>query len=446
MSYEVLARKYRPTRFDEIVGQQHVVRALVHALDHNRLHHAYLFTGTRGVGKTTLARLLARCLNCEAGVSSTPCGTCGICQQIGRGSFIDLMEVDAASHTGVDNIRELLDNTLYAPVQGRYKVYLIDEVHMLSKAAFNALLIRLEEPPDYVKFVLATTDPTKVPVTILSRCLQFHLHNLSKTQLASHLEQVLEQENVNFEAEGLGYLAKAADGSVRDALSLTDQAIAFGGGSIQSAQIVEMLGLVDQQLTGKLLQALALDDAKLLLQLAYEYLREGADADALLASLGETVHQIGLLQAVPDLDLDGAADSQQIHDLAKQLTAEAIQLYYQAALQGRKELPFAPDTTTGLYMTLLRMLAFKPLFGSTGGTRQKVPANQPPPVSQPASNVVPVGQDILDDKAMTRQKDAEREISQDPFVKKIQERFGATVTMGSIRPRYNSTLPLATKS
>lgn len=439
MSYEVLARKYRPTRFDEIVGQQHVVRALVHALDSDRLHHAYLFTGTRGVGKTTLARLLARCLNCEAGVSATPCGSCGICEQITSGSFIDLMEIDAASHTGIDNIRELLDNTLYAPVQGRYKVYLIDEVHMLSKAAFNALLIRLEEPPAYVKFVLATTDPSKVPMTILSRCLQFHLHNLGKELIAGHLEHVLGCENVDFETEGLTHLARAADGSVRDALSLTDQAIAFGGGSIQAAQVVDMLGLVDRQLTVKLLQALADDDAQLLLGLANEYLRAGADADILLASLAETLHQAGLLQAVPELDSDDTTDTGQLRDLTGMLSAEAIQLYYQAALQGRKELPFAPDTTTGLHMTLLRMLAFKPLFSATGEAQPK-PKPQPKPQPQPKPESPPVGKDVLDAKTLARQKAAEAEISHDLLVQNIQERLGAKVIPGSVRPRYTTFL------
>ena len=451
MAYEVLARKYRPTQFDEIVGQEHVVGALSHALTKNRLHHAYFFAGTRGVGKTTLARLLARCLNCEQGVSAQPCGACASCEQISQGRFIDLMEIDAASHTGVDRIRELLDNTLYAPVQGRYKVYLIDEVHMLSKQAFNALLITLEEPPAYVKFVLATTDPSKVPVTILSRCLQFHLHNLSPELIASHLEQVLTQEDVGFEAEGLSYLAKAANGSVRDALSLADQATAFGGGTIQAAQVVEMLGLTSERLTGELLQAIADDDVAGLLQLVDESLRGGADVDALLSALATMAHQIGLLQVVPGLELVSAVDPEQINRLAKQLSAEAVQLYYQAALQGRKDLSFAPDQATGLQMTLLRMLAFRPLFGVAGqkpkpqpmqASASPPPASPPPPTPPPpkappptpAPAKAPVDY-LMTPEAGARQKEANQEIANDSFVKKIQKQFSATMIQGSIRPQ-----------
>lgn len=362
MSYEVLARKWRPSRFEELVGQDHVVRILSHALEHDRLHHAYLFTGTRGVGKTTVARLLARCLNCEQGISAKPCGDCSACQDISAGRFIDFLEIDAASHTGVDNVRELLDNALYAPVRGRYKVYLIDEAHMLSRQAFNALLITLEEPPSYLKFVLATTDPARVPVTILSRCLQLHLRNLVPEAITEHVADILKAEKVNFEETALRHIARAADGSMRDALSLVDQAIAFGAGNLTTEQVASMLSLTNQDVVGSLLAALADNDVSELLRLAEEYLSGTPDVDALFTAIASLVQKVALAQAAPDAINAQEEDTELIMKLARTLSAEAAQLYYQAALNGRKDLPFAPDPRAALQITLLRMLAFSPLI------------------------------------------------------------------------------------
>lgn len=360
MSYQVLARKWRPARFQEMVGQEHVLKALVNALDDDRLHHAYLFTGTRGVGKTSIARLFAKSLNCETGVSSTPCGECSACREIAEGRFVDLIEVDAASRTKVEDTRELMENVQYAPTHGRYKVYLIDEVHMLSTHSFNALLKTLEEPPPHVKFLLATTDPQKLPITILSRCLQFNLKNLIPERIVSHLTHVLGEERITFEEPALWLLARSADGSMRDAMSLTDQAIAFGAGVINEADVRAMLGTIDQRLVYQMLDCLALGDAKALMAAVTDLAQFSPDYNTVLGDLISVLHRIALAQTIPDAVDNSMGDMTYITDLAGKLTAEDIQLYYQVALMGRKDLPFVPDPREGLEMVLLRMLAFRP--------------------------------------------------------------------------------------
>jgi DNA polymerase-3 subunit gamma/tau len=360
MSYQVLARKWRPRTFREMVGQEHVLQALINALDHDRLHHAYLFTGTRGVGKTTIARILAKCLNCEVGVSSVPCNECSSCVEINEGRFVDLIEVDAASRTKVEDTRELLENVQYAPTRGRYKVYLIDEVHMLSNSSFNALLKTLEEPPPHVKFLLATTDPQKLPVTILSRCLQFNLKNMNPERIVSHLQFVLEKEMVPFEDAGLWQLARSADGSMRDALSLTDQSIAFGDGKITDADVRIMMGTIDQSLVYDVLKGLIAEDIKQLLTAVANLSEHSPDYSAALAELIATLHRIAIAQALPEAVDNSQGDRQQIYDFAQAITAENIQLYYQTALLGRRDLPLVPDPRSGFEMVLLRMLAFKP--------------------------------------------------------------------------------------
>ncbi|WP_317931553.1 DNA polymerase III subunit gamma/tau [Halioxenophilus sp. WMMB6] len=360
MSYQVLARKWRPRNFHEMVGQEHVLTALVNALDHNRLHHAYLFTGTRGVGKTTIARIFAKCLNCESGVSSNPCGTCSACVEISEGRFVDLIEVDAASRTKVEDTRELLDNVQYAPTRGRYKVYLIDEVHMLSGHSFNALLKTLEEPPPHVKFLLATTDPQKLPVTILSRCLQFHLKNMSQERIVGHLSHVLGQENLNFEEPALWQLARAADGSMRDALSLTDQAIAFGNGRVTESQVSVMLGAIDQTFIHDMLSALASLDGKRVLAAVAAMAEHSPDYGGALADIIGVLHRVAIAQTVPEALDNSFGDQEQIQQLATTIASEDVQLFYQMALHGRKDLAISPDPRAGFEMTLLRMLAFKP--------------------------------------------------------------------------------------
>lgn len=354
MSYQVLARKYRPRTFDELVGQEHVSRALMHALDQDRLHHAYLFTGTRGVGKTTIARILSRCLNCEQGVSARPCGVCPTCQEITDGRFVDLIEVDAASRTKVEDTRELLDNVQYAPTRGRYKVYLIDEVHMLSAHSFNALLKTLEEPPPHVKFLLATTDPQKLPVTVLSRCLQFSLKALPAEQIAGHLKTLLDKEMIRYEEPALLSLGKAAQGSMRDALSLTDQAIAFGSEQLSSEAVNAMLGTVDRNHVLTLLVALAEQEPGGVLQALATVSEHCPGELALLDELISQLHQLAVCQAVP-----GSYDETQ-QQLAAALTAEQIQLYYDVALRGRRDLQDAPDSRAALEMLLLRMVLFTP--------------------------------------------------------------------------------------
>ncbi|WP_351000626.1 DNA polymerase III subunit gamma/tau [Shewanella sp. TB7-MNA-CIBAN-0143] len=359
MSYQVLARKWRPAKFEQMVGQSHVLMALTNALSQQRLHHAYLFTGTRGVGKTSLARLFAKGLNCETGVTATPCGECSSCIEIAQGRFVDLIEVDAASRTKVDDTRELLDNVQYRPSRGRFKVYLIDEVHMLSRSSFNALLKTLEEPPEHVKFLLATTDPHKLPVTVLSRCLQFNLKSLSQDEISKQLEYVITQEKLPFESQALSLLAKAANGSMRDALSLTDQAIAFGSGQVMLTQVQTMLGSIDEQHVLALLKALCDADVGPLMQTVAKVLAFGADAEEVLRSLLELLHQITLTQFAPAA-AQQSLFSEQILAFAQQLAPEQVQLYYQMLLNGRKDLPFAPDPKSGLEMALLRAVAFTP--------------------------------------------------------------------------------------
>ena len=366
MSYQVLARKWRPRTFPEMVGQEHVLRALINALDTGRLHHAYLFTGTRGVGKTTVARILAKSLNCEQGVGAEPCGECGTCREIDEGRFVDLIEVDAASRTKVEDTRELLDNVQYAPSRGRYKVYLVDEVHMLSTHSFNALLKTLEEPPPHVKFLLATTDPQRLPVTILSRCLQFNLKRLPAEAIEEYLGRILEQEGIENEAAALAELARAADGSMRDALSLLDQAVAFGNGAVRTAEVREMLGSVDRHRVYALLHALADGDGATLLQEAAALADFAPDYGGVLDETSRVLHRVAVLQAVPQAAEDnGAEASDHLRTLAERLAPEDVQLYYQIAAVGRRDLPAAPDPRTGFEMTLLRMLAFRPAEAGT---------------------------------------------------------------------------------
>jgi DNA polymerase III subunit gamma/tau len=364
MSYQVLARKWRPRTFAELVGQSHVVRPLVNALDHNRLHHAFLFTGTRGVGKTTLARILAKSLNCETGVTSTPCGKCSACVEVDEGRFIDLIEVDAASRTKVEDTRELLDNVQYAPARGRYKVYLIDEVHMLSGHSFNALLKTLEEPPPHVKFLLATTDPQRLPVTVLSRCLQFNLKRLSVDEIAAQLEKILAAEAIEHDASSVRLLARGADGSMRDGLSLLDQAIAFGGGRVAESDVRAMLGTIDQDAVARLLKGLAANDAPALLQVVAEVTDHGTDCAALLDELLLALHNIALIQTDAALVDETTAEGLRTHAAA--LTRQDVQLYYQIGLLGRRDLPLAPDPRIGVEMALLRMLAFRPASVARG--------------------------------------------------------------------------------
>jgi len=371
---QVLARKWRPRTFAELVGQEHVVRALANALSGQRLHHAYLFTGTRGVGKTTLARILARCLNCETGVTAEPCGRCSACTEIDAGRFVDLIELDAASHTQVDNMRELLENALYAPTAGRYKVYIIDEVHMLSKNAFNAMLKTLEEPPEHVKFVLATTDPQKVPVTVLSRCLQFNLKQIPPLQIRERLSHVLDAEGIRYEAAALAALARAAQGSLRDSLSLLDQAIAHGGGSVAEESVRAMLGAVGQDHLHAILGALAAGDGKGLIAEAEKMAGASVSFEGALQELATLLHRVALAQTVPATLAEDDPDRAALADLAARIAPEDLQLYYQIAVQGRGEIGYAPDEFAGFTMTLMRMLAFAP--GTVGAARPAAPASQ----------------------------------------------------------------------
>jgi DNA polymerase-3 subunit gamma/tau len=359
MSYQVLARKWRPRNFAEMVGQEHVLKALINALDHNRLHHAFLFAGTRGVGKTTVARILAKCLNCEKGVSAKPCGECGACMEIDTGRFVDLIEVDAASRTKVDDTRELLDNVQYAPSRGRYKVYLIDEVHMLSGHSFNALLKTLEEPPPHVKFLLATTDPQKLPVTVLSRCLQFNLKRLPVNLIQKHLVHILEAEKIPAEAAATALIAKAADGSLRDALSLLDQAIAYGGGALRESEVRAMLGSIEQSHVRTLLEAVAKKDGQLLLETVARLDQQAPDYQLVLDDLASCLQRLALVQALPESASD-LADGEALLILSRQFAPEEVQLYYQIALLGKRDLPLAPSPRGGFEMSLLRMLAFVP--------------------------------------------------------------------------------------
>lgn len=360
MSYQVLARKWRPRHFGEMVGQTHVLRAVINALDHGRLHHAYLFTGTRGVGKTTIARILAKSLNCETGVTSKPCGECSACREIDEGRFVDLIEVDAASRTKVEDTRELLDNVQYAPTRGRYKVYLIDEVHMLSGHSFNALLKTLEEPPEHVKFLLATTDPQKLPITILSRCLQFSLKAMTPDRIVGHLKHVLDAEGVGYEESALWHLGRAADGSMRDAMSLTDQAIAFGDGRVNEADVIAMLGSIDREYVFALLDCLIAQAPQQLLTVSADMAGKSPDYAGVLADLVSTLHRIAVAQIAPQAVDDSDGERERVARMAAALSAEDVQLFYQTALLGRRDLPLAPDPRSGFEMIMLRMLLFRP--------------------------------------------------------------------------------------
>jgi DNA polymerase-3 subunit gamma/tau len=368
MSYQVLARKWRPHTFNDLVGQEHVVKALVNGLDQDRVHHAFLLTGTRGVGKTTIARILAKCLNCEKGVSSTPCGECGSCIDVDEGRFVDMLEIDAASKTKVDDTRELLETVQYTPTRGRYKVYIIDEVHMLSGHSFNALLKTLEEPPPHVKFILATTDPQKLPITILSRCLRFNLTRLLPDQIGQHLEKILEAESIDADESAIMRVARAADGSMRDGLSLLDQAIAFGGGSLKDADVASMLGSIDHVHIAAIINALASADATTLMSVVDDLALQSRNLETVLDELAEAMHRIALIHAAPGFRDPERADWDSLAEQAGSISPEDVQLYYQIAISGRRDLGLAPDPRTGLEMTLLRMLAFRPVESGSGGT------------------------------------------------------------------------------
>ena len=422
MSYQVLARKWRPQKFSELVGQEHVVDAISNALDNNRLHHAYLFTGTRGVGKTTIARIFAKSLNCETGQSANPCGKCPTCVDIEQGRFVDLLEIDAASRTKVEDTRELLDNVQYRPTRGEYKVYLIDEVHMLSKHSFNALLKTLEEPPPHVKFLLATTDPQKLPITILSRCLQFNLKALSREQISTQLEHVLTDEQLPFEKPALSLIARAAQGSMRDALSLTDQAIAQGNSNVTQAVVTDMLGLLDRNHILRIAQALANGDNQSILALVEELAAHAPDFQQVLNELNATLHQIALTQIVPDACRLESTHAKAIFQLAKTFSPEHVQLLYQIGIEGVRSLSHAPDPRTGVEMALLRMMAFTPstqladveqtIRESVPQTQNNAPVVEPPCVDESPvtsgseESAQPVNQPAIEDAAEPPHADA----------------------------------------
>ena len=412
MSYQVLARKWRPKSFSEMAGQEHVLQALINALDNDRLHHAYLFTGTRGVGKTTIGRILSKCLNCEAGVSSVPCGECTSCHEIDSGRFIDLIEVDAASRTGVDDMRDLLDNVQYAPSRGRYKIYLIDEVHMLSKSSFAALLKTLEEPPPHVKFLFATTDPQKLPITVLSRCLQFNLKNLSAERITEHLKFVLGEEQVPFEEAGLWCLGRAADGSMRDALSLTDQAVGHGGGRITEADVTSMLGSIERRYVVNVCEAMASQSGPDLLGAIGEMAEQSPDYDAALGEVLSLWHQVAILQTVPEALDPSISHYKELATLAETVSREDVQLFYQICLLGRKDLPLAPEQRSGFEMVMLRAMAFRPATNGRPVNSNPLPLEVEPPVkkSDPAmyseNELEPVAADITSLVPLEPQPDA----------------------------------------
>ncbi|MEI7429306.1 MAG: DNA polymerase III subunit gamma/tau [Betaproteobacteria bacterium] len=395
MSYQVLARKWRPKTFASLVGQEHVVRALTHALTDQRLHHAYLFTGTRGVGKTTLARILAKSLNCETGITATPCGVCSACTEIDSGRFVDLLEVDAATNTKVDEMRQLLENAVYAPTRGRFKVYVIDEVHMLSNSAFNAMLKTLEEPPEHVKFILATTDPQKIPVTVLSRCLQFNLKQMTPPLIAGHLKHILSVEAISAESAALNLISRSAAGSMRDALSLLDQAIAHGAGKVEESQVRDMLGTVDLDYLFVILDALLAGDAAGMLKVADDMATRSLSFDAALQELAGLFTRLQVAQLVPQAIADDLPERLRLLELAARLDPEFVQLGYQIAVHGRKELSLAPDEQAGFVMTLLRLHVFRPVLpGDAPAPRpasaalsqpklQKTSAPANPPVKTP---------------------------------------------------------------
>ena len=399
MSYQVLARKWRPQNFKEMVGQEHVLKALINALDSQRLHHAYLFTGTRGVGKTTIGRILAKCLSCDKGITSEPCGACSACCSIVEGRYVDLIEIDAASRTKVEDMRELLENVQYAPTEGRFKIYLIDEVHMLSQSSFNALLKTLEEPPEHVKFLFATTDPQKLPVTILSRCLQFNLKNMSPERIVGHLTHVLTQEQVAFEDLALWALARAADGSMRDALSLTEQAIAYGNNSLSEVGVSTMLGTVDQKKIYRILDKLVHRDASGMLAEVQSLSEFSPDYTSVLATLAAILHRVAVEQAVPGGSDNSMGDQAQVVTYARQLCAEDVQLFYQVALVSRQDLAITPDPKSGLEMALLRMMAFQ--LSPVEGEKPTLPISSeakteasPDVLPQPSESQEPVLEDV----------------------------------------------------
>jgi len=389
MSYQVLARKWRPRKFAELVGQEHVVRALTNALDTGRMHHAYLFTGTRGVGKTTIARIFAKSLNCERGESADPCGECAVCTAVDEGRFVDLLEIDAASNTGVDDVREVIENAQYAPSRGRFKVYLVDEVHMLSKPAFNALLKTLEEPPPHVKFLLATTDPQKLPVTVLSRCLKFNLKRLLPEQIAGQMRHILGAENIAYEDAAIEELARGADGSLRDGLSLLDQAIAYGGGALKADDVRTMLGSVARGQVLGVLDALADGDGTRLLAECAQIASYSPDFGGVLDDLAGVLHRLQLIQLIPGYRLDEeGADGEALHALAARIAPEDVQLYYQIAIGGRRDLTLAPDARTGFEMALLRMLAFRPGDEASRPVAERA-APAPRPAAPPVRSTAP---------------------------------------------------------
>jgi DNA polymerase III subunit gamma/tau len=390
MTYQVLARKWRPKSFATLVGQEHVVRALTHALDGGRLHHAYLFTGTRGVGKTTLSRIFAKALNCETGITSTPCGVCRACREIDEGRFVDYVEMDAASNRGVEEMAALLERAVYAPVDARFKVYMIDEVHMLTNHAFNSMLKTLEEPPAHVKFILATTDPQKIPVTVLSRCLQFNLKQMPAGHIVGHLEHVLSEEKIPFEPQALRLLARSADGSMRDALSLTDQAIAYSANSVTEEAVSGMLGALDQSYLIRLLDTLATGDGPGVLAIADEMALRSLSFSTALQDLAGLLHRVAWAQFAPASVLDEWPEATDIRRFAEALSPEQVQLFYQIATIGRGEMGLAPDEYAGFTMTLLRMLAFEPA-GGPGGGGAKVSAPATGNVRTPAPRVAAAG-------------------------------------------------------
>ncbi len=429
--YQVLARKYRPRNFNELVGQNHVSRALTSALERGRLHHAYLFTGTRGVGKTTIARILAKCLNCETGITSTPCEVCPTCTAVNEGRFIDLIEIDAASRTKVEDTRELLDNVPYAPTQGRFKVYLIDEVHMLSTHSFNALLKTLEEPPEHVKFLFATTDPQKLPITVISRCLQFTLRPLAVDEITEHLGNILTKESIQADQDAIWQIAESAQGSLRDALSLTDQAIAYGQGAIQHQDVKDMLGLIDRTIIYDLILAIHQNQKARVSELLLQFRQQALDVSLVLDQLISTLHELALLQYLPDLSLKYSAEiNQKIMQLSALISAQDLQLYYQIACKGRADLQLAVTQEQGFEMTVLRLLAFRPLQpneipANTAQIQQAVPAASTPQQNQIMQQErAPVTQAIedfsLDDDYEDDQDDnpvtAQSELSSDDFL------------------------------
>ncbi|MGM3174952.1 DNA polymerase III subunit gamma/tau [Dickeya lacustris] len=439
MSYQVLARKWRPQTFADVVGQEHVLTALANGLSLGRIHHAYLFSGTRGVGKTTIARLLAKGLNCETGITATPCGQCAICQEIEQGRFVDLIEIDAASRTKVEDTRDLLDNVQYAPARGRFKVYLIDEVHMLSRHSFNALLKTLEEPPAHVKFLLATTDPQKLPVTILSRCLQFHLKALDAEQIRHHVQHVLEQEQLAFEPRALQLLSRAADGSLRDALSLTDQAIAMGHGQVTAETVSQMLGTLDDEQPLALLEALISADGASVMARLNQAASRGVDWETLLVETLALLHRIAMLQLLPSaLGDEYQQIAPRLRELARRIPPAEVQLYYQTLLVGRKELPYAPDRRMGVEMTLLRALAFHPTQVMTE------PQPQPAAITAPAVAVRPAPEPLAAQAASAMPEMAPPDdiaTTNLPASPPLDEVASATIAPNAPAPDTGATLP-----